>query len=287
VTLRARFWGTRGSLPTPGAATARYGGNTSCVEIKTDHANHVVIVDAGTGIRPLGEALGTDVARVDLLLGHLHMDHIVGLGFFAGFYREDLEVHLWGPGSTTLDLQHRLTRYLSPPLFPVRLRDLPCRLVLHDVPLGEFELPGIHATAALVCHPGPTVGYRLDDGQSTIAYMSDHEPALGVAAFPEAGEWTSGFELAHDVDLLIHDAQYDDTEYGDHIGWGHSAIGHTLAFARLARVRHLACFHHDPGHDDQRLDHIYARPEVLDQPFTVTAAREGTELEVGAIPADM
>jgi len=259
----------------------------SCVEITTELDDHVVILDAGTGIRPLGEALPDEVARVDLLLGHLHMDHIVGLGFFAGFYREDLDVHVWGPSSTTLDLQQRLTRYLSPPLFPVRLRDLPCRLVLHDVPLGEFDLPGMRATAALICHPGPTVGYRLDDGDSTLAYMSDHEPALGVETFPNAPEWTSGYDLARDVDLLIHDAQYDDHEYGDHIGWGHSAIGHTLAFARLARVRHLACFHHDPSHNDQRLDIIYARPEVRDQPFALTVARDGAQLEVGAVAAEV
>ena len=272
--MKVRLWGTRGSVPTPGPATARYGGNTSCVEIVTS-ATHRVVLDAGTGIIGLGAALPTDVARVDILLGHLHMDHIIGLGFFRPLFRPGLEVHIWGPSSTTLDLRGRLSRYLSPPLFPVQLRELPCDLTLHDVPLGSFELPGLAVTAALVCHPGPTVGYRLDDGRSTLAYLSDHEPALGVHAFPEAPRWTSGYDLAAGVDLLIHDAQFDDPEYADHIGWGHSTLGHTLAFTEAVGARHLIGFHHDPSHDDTQLDAIYARDEISTLPFTVTPAREG------------
>jgi phosphoribosyl 1,2-cyclic phosphodiesterase len=273
--MKVRLWGTRGSVPTPGPATARYGGNTSCVEIVAGRTAHRVVLDAGSGIRGLGSALPPDVERVDILLSHLHMDHIIGLGFFRALFRPDLEVHIWGPGSTTLDLRGRLTRYLSPPLFPVRLRELPCDLTLHDVPLGDFEVPGLTVTAALVCHPGPTVGYRLDDGRVTLAYMSDHEPALGVHAFPESPQWTSGYELAADVDVLIHDAQFDDPEYAAHIGWGHSALGHTLAFTNTVGARHLIAFHHDPSHDDSQLDAIYARDEIAAQPFTVTPAREG------------
>ena len=137
-----RFWGTRGSVPTPGPATQRFGGNTSCVEVRADDRDSIVVLDAGTGIRALGATLPPDARRVDILLSHLHMDHIIGLGFFAGLFRPGLEVHIWGPSSTVLPLRARLTRYLSPPLFPVRLRDLPCRLTLHDVPLGTFEVPG-------------------------------------------------------------------------------------------------------------------------------------------------
>ena len=222
--MRIRFWGTRGSLPTPGAATARYGGNTSCVEVGGARADHVIVLDGGSGVRELGVNLPPTVARVDLLLTHLHMDHIIGLGFFDAFFRPGLEVHLWGPSSTTLSLHERLTRYMSPPLFPVRLRDLPCRLSLHDVPLGAFELPGVEVTTALVCHPGPTVGYRLDDGRGTIAYLPDHEPALGAPDFPGLREWTSGYDLAAGVDVLIHDAQYEADEYEAHVGWGHSAL---------------------------------------------------------------
>lgn len=276
----ARFWGTRGSLPSPRPTTLRYGGNTSCVEVRTDQVGSLVVLDAGTGISSLGAAVAHEpLERVDILLGHLHMDHIIGLGFFAPLFRSDLEVHLWGPSSTLLDLRARLTRYLSPPLFPVRLRDLPCRLTLHDTPLGTFELPGLEVTAALVCHPGPTLGYRLDDGATTLTYLSDHEPALGVRAFPDTPRWTSGFDLAAGVDILVHDAQYADDEYPDHVGWGHSSIGQAVTFGALAGVGQLVGFHHDPWHDDDVIDSIYA---PLDGgSMRITAAWEG--LTVGVL----
>lgn len=273
--MQARIWGTRGSLPTPGAATERYGGNTACVEVRGPEPGHVLVLDAGSGIRLLGDALEATVERIDVLLGHLHMDHIIGLGFFAPLFRPDLEVHLWGPSSATLGIRDRLARYLSPPLFPVHLRELPCRLSLHDVPLGTFELPGIEVTAQLVCHPGPTVGYRLHDGDGVFSYLSDHEPALGVRDFPEEPRWTSGYALAVDADILVHDAQYDGDEYLGHIGWGHSSIEHALAFAELARVRTLVPFHHDPNHDDRMLDALYAPDRLGDRPFAVVPAREG------------
>lgn len=278
--MRLTFWGTRGSLATPGAATSRYGGNTSCVEVRTDDPHHVVVLDAGTGIRPLGEALGPDVRRVDVLLGHLHLDHIVGLGFFAGFFRPDTDVHVWGPASTTRGLRSRLTRYLSPPLFPVRLRDLPARPHIHDVPLGRFEIPGLDVEAQLICHPDPTVGYRLTDGTSTVAYLSDHEPALGSVAFPTSARWMSGARLANGADLLVHDAQYLADEYPQHVGWGHGSLDHAIAFARRLAIPRLVGFHHDPGHDDDCLARAYAA--VADLPdLDVSAAREGTTLSVG------
>lgn len=275
--MNVRFWGTRGSVPTPGVSTQRYGGNTSCVEVQTAERDCLVVLDAGTGICPLGTTIGPGLRRVDVLLSHLHMDHILGLGFFAGLFIPDLDVHLWGPSSTTLALRGRLTRYLSPPLFPVRLRDLPCRLTVHDVPLGTFEVPGLEVTAGLVCHPGPTVGYRLNDGQITLAYLSDHEPALGVRRFPDAARWTSGFSLAHGADVLIHDAQYSDEEYPHHVGWGHSSLGQATAFAALSGVSHLVGFHHDPWHDDDTLDELYA--PYVDGAMQVTAAREGCILD--------
>jgi len=155
--VNVRFWGTRGSLPTAGPNKERYGGNTSCVEVRAA-PDSLVVLDAGTGICALGAALPAGVTRIDLLLSHTHMDHILGLGFFNALFEPGLEIHIWGPGSPVSPLQARLTRYLSPPLFPVRLRELPCRLTLHDVPLGTFDIPGLSVTAALVCHPGSTVG---------------------------------------------------------------------------------------------------------------------------------
>ena len=274
--MNVRFWGTRGSIPAPRPSTQRYGGNTSCVEVRGDEPGSLLVLDAGTGICALGATLPADVVRVDILLSHLHMDHILGLGFFAGLFRPDLDVQIWGPGSTTLHLWARLTRYLSPPLFPVRLRDLPCRLTIHEVPLGAFDVPGIHVTTAFVCHPGPTVGYRLDDGRSALVYLSDHEPALGARNFPDSPRWTSGFTLAQGADVLIHDAQYSDDEYPHHVGWGHSSIGQAAMFATLAGVAHLVGFHHDPWHDDDLLDRLYE--PYADGALLVTPAREGMTL---------
>lgn len=253
--MKVRLWGTRGSLASPGADTSRYGGNTSCVEVRGSEGG-VLVIDGGTGIRTLGRTLA-GVRRVDVLLSHLHMDHIQGLGFFAPLHDRDVETHIWGPARDLDDLGARLRRYLSPPLFPVRLRDLP-RLVLHALPAGEFDVGEFRVTAEPVCHPGFTVGLRVASRGATIAYLSDHEPALGVAGFPLGGEWTSGHDVAHGADLLLHDAQYSIAEYADHVGWGHSALDHTLAFARLAAVKRLVTFHHDPWHGDDDIDRLTA-----------------------------
>jgi phosphoribosyl 1,2-cyclic phosphodiesterase len=277
--MKITLWGTRGSLGAPGPETVRYGGNTSCVEVESGGTR--LILDAGTGIRRLGAGLGPEVGRVDVLLTHLHMDHIQGLGFFRPLDEPGQEVHLWGPPSTTLDLGARLSRYLSPPLFPVRLRELPCQLSLHHVPLGRFEIGGLHIDAALVCHPGPTLGYRIDDGRTCVTYIPDHEPALGTTKFPDTPAWTSGFDLAEGADLLIHDAQYDTQEYRDHVGWGHSAVVHCLDFARMAGVKRFVTFHHDPGHDDATLDRILAQARARSAyPFEIIPGTEGATLEI-------
>ena len=278
--MKVRLWGTRGSVASPGADTARYGGNTSCVEVRGPDGT-VLVLDAGTGIRALGKSLDKVVKRIDVVLTHLHMDHVQGLGFFAPLYDPEVETHLWGPASTTLDLRARLRRYLSPPLFPVHLRDLP-RLVVHDVPAGPFEVGEFRILAERICHPGFTVGYRVATGTATLAYLSDHEPALGVPRFPMAADWTSGYPLARDVDLLVHDAQYSLREYPEHVGWGHSAIDHALAFAELARVKHLVTFHHDPAHDDRDIDRLTLEATAAARvTCTVTAGAEGAVFEVG------
>jgi phosphoribosyl 1,2-cyclic phosphodiesterase len=279
--VRLTLWGTRGSLAAAGPETVRYGGNTSCVELRAADGS-LVVLDAGTGIRRLGAALAGGTGRIDLLLTHLHMDHIQGLGFFAPFFEVDREIHVWGPPSTTLDLRARLTRYLSPPLFPVRLRELPCRLALHEVLQDGFEAGSFRVTGALVCHPGPTVGYRVAADGVTLAYLPDHEPALGAGRLASAPDWVSGFALAAGADLLVHDAQYTTAEYRDHVGWGHSALAHALDFARIASVRQLVTFHHDPGHDDATLDRLLEEAVGgADWPFEVVPGMEGLSWEVG------
>jgi phosphoribosyl 1,2-cyclic phosphodiesterase len=276
--MRLRLWGTRGSLASPGPDTVRYGGNTACVEVRTGDA--LIVLDAGTGLRALGASLHRHVGRLDLLLTHLHLDHVQGIGFFEPAFRSECELHIWGPPSTTEGLRDRLARYLSPPLFPVRLRDLSQSVVLHDVPHGSFQIGDVRVVGDAVIHPGPTVGYRLDDGTGVLAYLPDHEPALGAPRFPIDPEWTSGHALAAGADVLIHDAQYTTEEYLARAGWGHSSIEHTWAFAVQAEARRLVTFHHDPGHSDDDLDALVAELEPRDGP-TVVAGTEGLELAVG------
>ena len=278
--MNVTLWGTRGSLASPGPLTARYGGNTACVELRAAD-RQLVVLDSGTGILPLSAAVGEGLERVDILLTHLHMDHIQGLGFFAPLYAPEIEVHIWGPPSTTLDLRERLSRYLSPPLFPVQIRDLPCRLTLHNVPLEEFEIGNLRVRAELISHPGPTLGYRVTENGRSVAYLPDHEPALGAREFPEEPDWTSGFGLAAGADLLIHDAQYTDSEYPAHVGWGHSSISHTLAFAEMTGVGRLVTFHHDPQHDDATIDALIGEIRATGpRPFEVIGGTEGASFEV-------
>ncbi len=273
--MKVTLWGTRGSLASAGPETVRYGGNTACVAVQGTDGTFLVL-DAGTGIRRLGAVVPPDIPRIDLLLTHLHMDHIQGLGFFEPLYRAGQEVHIWGPPSTTLDLRARLSRYFSPPLFPVRLRELPCRLTLHDVPLEGFAVGGFTVRATLVCHPGPTVGYRIAEEGAALTYLPDHEPALGVRFIP-AADWISGFDLAQGVDVLIHDAQYSAEEYAAHVGWGHSALPHTFRFAAMAGVRRLVTFHHDPSHDDKTLDRLVIEARRgRELPFELNSGMEGT-----------
>jgi phosphoribosyl 1,2-cyclic phosphodiesterase len=250
-------------LAAPGPETVRYGGNTSCVEVRLADGTALVL-DAGTGIRPLGLQLEAEsVGEVHLLLSHLHMDHLQGLGFFRPLFRPDVEVHVWGPPSTVQSLEDRIGAYLSPPLFPVSLAEIPARLTFHDAPEAPWSIGSATVRAVTVAHQGPTLGYRIEEGDRSLAYIPDHEPSLGVDLRSMGADWISGHAVAHQVDLLIHDAQYSEEEYPDHVGWGHSSIEHVVTFAQLAGVKRLLLFHHDPHHTDAELDELCARARQL------------------------
>jgi phosphoribosyl 1,2-cyclic phosphodiesterase len=276
--VKVTFWGTRGSIATPGAETTRFGGDTSCVSVEGDDPGHLLVLDAGSGIRRLGLSTGPQVTKIDLLLSHLHLDHIVGLGFFAPLFRAGVTITIWGPRSST-PLLDRLGRYLSPPLFPVRLRDVQSSYELRDVPVGPFDAGPFTITAEPVIHPDPAVGYRIEERGRTAAYVPDHEPALGPS-FPSDPAWTSGAGIAARVDLLIHDAQYTGGEYVDRIGWGHSSVDHAVAFAELVGARRLALFHHDPGRADAQVEAMLTRAQAAARSVDVLAAREGLSVTV-------
>jgi phosphoribosyl 1,2-cyclic phosphodiesterase len=254
--MQVRIWGCRGSVAAPGADTVRYGGNTSCVEVRLE-SGHVLVLDAGTGMRALGVDLQRDLpSELHILLTHLHLDHLQGLGFFRPLFTPGLDIHIWGPPSPVQSLADRIGIYLSPPLFPVQLEDVPANLTFHDAPELEVTLGSGTIRSGLVQHQGPTVGYRIEEDGRALVYMPDHEPSLGGGLRTVPPEWMSGHDLAQRADVLLHDAQYRDHEYPNHIGWGHSGIGDTVVFANKAEVDRVVLFHHDPYHTDDELDEL-------------------------------
>ncbi len=280
--MLARVWGCRGSLAAPGADTVRYGGNTSCIEVQLDSGDTLVL-DAGTGMRALGVEMGRNApTRLHILLSHLHLDHVQGLGFFRPLFEAGREIHVWGPASPVQSLEDRIALYMSPPLFPVRLADIPARVVFHDAPIDEVTIGSARVRAGSVVHQGPTVGYRIEEDGGVLAYLPDHEPAIGVALDDRPTDWISGHDIACDADLLFHDAQYGDKEYPNHIGWGHSCIDHVVGFARRANVGTTVLFHHDPYHTDDELDALLVDAqrcsEVADERLCL--AHEGMRVEI-------
>jgi phosphoribosyl 1,2-cyclic phosphodiesterase len=282
--VKAMVWGCRGSLAAPGPDTIASGGNTSCLEIRLAD-DSLLVLDAGTGIRSLGLALDSRHQRpLHILLTHLHLDHIEGLGFFAPLWLQEQELHLWGPPSPVASLERRIARYLSPPLFPVTLDEMPARIHFHDFPEGEFEIGSATIRAAPVIHRGPTVGLRLTDDSGSLAFIPDHEPYLGFAPGEAIPSWTSGYALAYRVDTLIHDAQYAEDEYPSRRGFGHSSVAHAVAFAQTAEAGKLLLFHHDPLHSDSELEQLEQRACQLWErsDLAPTLAREGMQITISA-----
>jgi phosphoribosyl 1,2-cyclic phosphodiesterase len=251
------FWGVRGSVPVPGPTTEGFGGNTSCVQVTAADGSEFVL-DAGTGIRELGDAMAGSERHLHILLTHLHLDHIQGLMFFAPFFDPRSEITVWGPPAAGRELRRRLARYISRPLSPIEIGDLPAQVSFRDVPSGPWRIGAVEVQAALVSHRGPTLGYRLTEDGTSLAYVPDHEPALGQDLTHSQTRWISGYALAREASLLIHDGQYTEDEYPAHRGWGHSSLPDALSFARRCEVEQLLLFHHDPWHDDACLDTLEA-----------------------------
>lgn len=289
--MKVRIWGARGSVPAPGPETARYGGNTSCVQVTLDDGR-LLVLDAGTGLRELGLSLARagEPVRAEILLTHLHLDHIQGLMFFAPCFQPESEIVIWGPASPHASLEDRIARYISAPLTPIEVRELPCGVSFRDCPTTEWEIGSARIKAASVTHRGPTLGYRITEHGSSVCYIPDHELGLGGPLDQLDSEWISGFELAEDATLLLHDSQYTDSEYGEHMGWGHSSVGDALSFARRTGAHQTLLFHHDPLHSDSMLDELLSDARARwreggGADGAIDAAVETAEVELSAQPA--
>jgi phosphoribosyl 1,2-cyclic phosphodiesterase len=283
--MKIKVWGARGSVPSPGPETTRYGGNTSCVQVTLSDGT-VIVLDAGTGIRSLGLTLAGEVPHINLLLTHLHLDHIQGLMFFAPAFQPQTEIVVWGPKSTEASLQDRIARYISAPLSPVEMRELPCEVSFREAPVTEWEIGPARIEAHSISHRGPTLGYRITEGDQSLVYIPDHEPGLGTSLAELEPEWISGYNLACRASLLIHDCQYSDAEYQEHVGWGHSRLTDALTFARRVEAERLLLFHHDPMHSDDYLDEFRGTAlqrwgELGGTADALEMAVERHELEVG------
>jgi ribonuclease BN (tRNA processing enzyme) len=253
------------------------------VEVRLDDGT-LLILDAGTGIRALGLALLDDPPRrIDLLLTHLHVDHVEGLGAFEPIWRRETELHVWGPASPVSTLDDRLATYFSPPLFPLTLAEVSARCEFHDAPTGSWRVGGATIVSRQILHPGSTVGYRIEADGGVLAYLTDHEPGLGTDLASLPLEWISGTSLAHRADVLLHDCQYTDEEYATRFGFGHSSVSHVATFAERTGVDRLLTFHHDPLHTDPELASI--RNDLLGrwgvEPDRCRIATEGEQIEVG------
>jgi phosphoribosyl 1,2-cyclic phosphodiesterase len=270
--VRATIWGCRGSLATPGPSTIRYGGNTSCVEVRS-RSGAVIVLDAGTGIRELGAKLVKEkIKEVHLLLTHMHLDHVEGLGFFGPLFDPECAVHFFGPRPDEHSLRDRISEYVSPPLFPLPFEQVPGgRPTFTEVWEDAWEVGGVRVRSTRVQHPGPTVGYRLEEAGRSLAFIPDNEPGLDAK---------SGLAVAGGADVLLHDAQYTAEEYASRVGWGHSSLPDFAAVVRAAAPGRTLMFHHDPSHADEQLEEMLTTARELSDRADVELAHEGLEIDL-------
>jgi len=302
VPARIRFWGVRGSIPVPGKSTVRYGGNTSCVEVRAD--GEIIILDAGSGIRLLGLALdkefGNRSMKLTLLISHTHWDHIQGLPFFSPAYNQKNLIRVLGYEGARAGLAKILASQMETPFFPVSLRQLPSHLAIEELKEMEFRVGPVEVRSKFANHPGICVGYRLSTSSGSIAYFPDNEPYEELKLLlasrdgiseEEARDFAGAergkmIDFLSDCDVAIMDTQYTEEEYAKHVGWGHSPVESVVSLALEANVGKLILFHHDPNHDDQMIDRMLAHARAFvaksGKSLDVDAAREGAEILLDA-----
>ena len=280
------FWGTRGSIPTPGAHTARYGGNTPCVAVE-GAGGQLVVLDAGTGIRALGLHLvekQNGAVKVEILLSHAHWDHIQGLPHFKPFFAPGNAVRIWGTRQGTASLEAILRQQMDPAVFPIPLDALSAQLTVQQVDKDEFSIGEFRVRTTKLRHQGNTLAFRLRprEGGPCMAYVTDNELGPG-GHYDVRNTWRRDFVAFLDgVDLLIHDAMYTPQELERHRGWGHSTYEEAVTLAQEAGVKRLVLFHHEPEHSDEAMDGLLAAARRFakggGRSLEVLAAQEGMKV---------
>jgi phosphoribosyl 1,2-cyclic phosphodiesterase len=252
--MKIKVWGCRGSIPSPGEATSRYGGNTTCVEIRLADGT-LIVIDAGSGIRGLGQVLTREGkgGSLYLLLTHAHWDHLQGFPFFLPTYKDSYTLQVWGGPQARATLRGFLAHQLDPPFFPVDFTDLAARMRFLKPSSSGLSIGKSRIEPIPLSHPNGGFGFRFREDGRTFVFLTDnelghdHPGGLASAAYAEA---------CRDADLLFHDAQYTPEQYRITQGWGHSTFQEATALALAARVRRLGIFHHDPQHTDSQLDRL-------------------------------
>ncbi|HET9947980.1 MAG TPA: MBL fold metallo-hydrolase [Longimicrobiales bacterium] len=284
VTIRC--WGTRGSIPTPGPSTVRYGGNTSCFELR--HRGARLIFDAGSGIRLLGtEVLEKGPNRIHIFLTHFHWDHIQGFPFFAPLYDPEDTIRVVGPKQKDIDVQNLFAGQMGPIYFPVPFNVVAASMEFEHLNDGSYELGDATLDVMRMRHPSFVIGYRIRVEGLSVCFIPDNE--LEGSMYDVGAGWQERIrEFVADADVLIHDAMYTDEEYTARSGWGHSTFSQALGLARECGVKRLLFFHHDPNRTDEALDEIVSRTRdltaALGSDLVVDAAAEGTEIDLEPRP---
>lgn len=257
TSMTLRCWGTRGSIPSPGPRTTRYGGNTSCVEVRCGERR--LILDAGTGIRRLGlDLLDRGGTFQHIFLSHFHWDHIQGFPFFPPLYHPDVDLHIIGPEQRDIDLRSLFAGQMGPIYFPVPFSAVSARMSFAHLGEDDWEIDGITLRTLRVRHPSHAVGYRIEAGNSVVCFIPDNE-VEGEGYDTGAGWRERLLDFVRGADVLVHDAMYTDEEYARRVGWGHSTLRQALRLAEEAEVGRLLFFHHDPERSDADLDAIVGR----------------------------
>jgi len=289
-----KFWGVRGSIPTPGATTLHYGGNTSCIEVRAGET--IIILDAGTGLRLLGRELVSEFGNLPLdltlLLTHTHWDHIQGIPFFLPVYQQRNQLRILGYEGAKIGLQTVMNSQMESPFFPIGLNEVPANIRIEELKEWEFTIDKVSVQACYACHPGICVGYRLNVAGRSLAFFPDNEIATPEEAARDGGRVViaaerSGSRLVEFIrgaDVLVMDSQYTAEEYQKHIGWGHGCVDRVVELACDAGIKQLFLFHHDPNHDDAMVHQMVAHARQLagarGSSLRVDGAREGVALGI-------